>query len=284
MVHRNGNNVRYVYTSSGAGNWTRRDLGSNYDVRNQMYIAGTTWLLPLGNAAANATTLRSTDDGVTWSPVTHGAAGYYYGNAATPDGSVIRYVRYNDTATRVSTDQGATFGAGPTMPAAVTVRAMTYHAGKWYVINETNAVVYVLDEVSGVWSTWDKFTSDRLNTLISANGLLFAIIESSSRPWVSDDDGATWTECTGTSSWEAVRRTGIFYHPHGFYFAGSRVDTAAPLLFWYSLDGIAWSAMGTSVAIPTGYPLGLESVGIAGSIVAAGSSRATTGAAFKGVC
>lgn len=284
MTHRNGNNVRYVYTSFEDGTWTRRDLGANRDVRNQLYVAPDIWILPLGNAASSATTYRSTDNGVTWSPVTHGASGYWYGNAVIPGGSVIRYARYLSTETRVSTDQGASFSAGPAMPGSQPVRGMAYHAGKWYVWNTSNAVVYVLDEVAGTWDTWDQFTSDRLNTINPAGSKLFVVVESTKRPWVSHDNGATWEECTGTSSWENVRRTRIEYHPDGFWVAASRVDTAAPMLFWASVDGVAWSAMGTSVPIPTGYALGHEGFGIAGTFVAAGSSRSTTLSAFKGTC
>lgn len=275
--------IQHIYRSTDSGRtFSRISLGGTRDWRNLFYVGSNTWIIPLGNASASTTTLRSTDNGATWGTVTHGASGFYYGSAF--GAGLIRYVRFNSTATVVSSDLGATWGSGPSTPANQNISFMSYYDGYWYAINNANSTIYRLDESTDTWGSYTYFGSTRVTYLDGQGPALFAIT-TTPEAFVSFDNGSTYTEIPDIESLLSTRRTRIMFNvTDGFYFFGTRANTTAAMEFHASFNAIDWFTMGSAPSIVSGTAVGLTAAAWDGTTVALGSQIHASTSMFYGEC
>lgn len=125
-----GSRVVAVASNNSSSQWSAYsdDLGDTWTAAANLPISSYWYGLGYGNgvliatAYGTSTFARSTDGGQSWSSVNAGLSRFYRG--AVYDEPTGRWVAIADSTneTRVSTDQGLTWGAGPTLPATSPMR------------------------------------------------------------------------------------------------------------------------------------------------------------------
>lgn len=250
LALRASNGATTVYRSLDSGRtFSGASLGGSRDPRALLHLGGSVWMLVLGNTFASTISLRSVDGGATWSAVTHGASGYYYG--ADYGAGLIRLARYGAVGTRVSADLGVTWADGPPLPAAVNTRSMRYFGGYWWLNVVGSSTVYRLDEAAGTWSLYTGLGGAVVNGFLPANGRLF--IATDAGLYVTDDLGATVQLAASTVGWAGHLHGRVWWHAgEEFYFCITRADASSPSVLRASYDGLVWFAAGSSPPVAPG--------------------------------
>jgi photosystem II stability/assembly factor-like uncharacterized protein len=185
--------------------------------------------------------MRSHDGGATWDQIVNGITGRPSRMAIAPTDAQSVYMALEDDGVFRSRDQGSSWvrtNSTQTMKNARDIAVSPRSAEVAFVTGRSGGLYRTTDGGGSWWSNIGSFGS--LTALTVASNGRVLVGGGSGKVFISDDDGATWTEATGVPSGVAVTALGTSGNAA---FAGTRGGKT----FRSTTRGTSFAAIGTGL-------------------------------------